>query len=267
MNASESEGLCTRMFITIRLLCLAFLYFYCNNVIYAQQFNSDSWLSKPEGTITIIPTYGQRNWMLMTTYSLFPKWEFTVASYMYNNDRNPATDDGYSSSLYAKYMIYENKAETGGVAVKAGTGLFPGNINAEDRTKNAFRTFWTNFPCTIPFFNDKLSWDLMPGASVTRHYGDNNELAWGFTYSTRVAWYAFNPRLALVGEVFGSAGEVVSIPEYKAGLRWEPSKYAVFAVTYGQEFHGSNGAGLEFGLMLFTPQFACFGGCKTHPDK
>jgi hypothetical protein len=47
------------------------------------------------------------------------------------------------------------------------------------------------------------------------------------------------------------------------GLRWEPSKYAVFAFTYGQEFNGTNGAGFELGAMLFTPPFACLGGCKT----
>ncbi|MCU7549397.1 hypothetical protein OCK74_09745 [Chitinophagaceae bacterium LB-8] len=33
-------------------------------------------------------------------------------------------------------------------------------------------------------------------------------------------------------------------------------------VTHGQEFNGNLGAGFEFGIMLFTPQFACFGGCN-----
>src|SRR5687768_6350565 len=98
----------------------------------AQQFNSDSWLSKPHGTITLIPTAGERNWMIMNTYSLFPRWEFTMAAYMYNDDGDFLTDDGYSASLYAKYMIYENKTATGGVAVKAGTGMRPGTIAGED---------------------------------------------------------------------------------------------------------------------------------------
>ena len=80
----------------------------------AQQFNSDSWLSKPHGTVTLIPTYGQRNSMIMNTYSLFPKWEFTMAAYLYNDDDDPTTNDGYSTSLYVKYMFYENKAQTGG---------------------------------------------------------------------------------------------------------------------------------------------------------
>jgi hypothetical protein len=228
----------------------------------AQQYNSDSWLSKPHGMATIIPTVGQRNSMIMTTFSLFPKWEFTIAGYFYNDDKNPLTDDGYSATIYAKYMIYQNKKETGGAAVKAGTGMFPGTINGEDRAKDAFKTYWVNFPCTIPFFNNKISWDLMPGASVTKNYGPDSTTAWGFTYSTRVAWYPFDYKWSLVGEVFGTEGGVTAIPEYKIGVRWEPSQYAVFAITYGQEFNGTGGAGFEFGIMLFSPPFLCFKGCN-----
>ncbi|HSW56462.1 MAG TPA: hypothetical protein VLH59_15360 [Ignavibacteriaceae bacterium] len=76
--------------------------------VQAQQFSSDNYLSKPHGVATIILTYGERNSMLMNTFSLFPRWEFTVALYIYNNDNDPATDDGYLNSLYFKYMIYEN---------------------------------------------------------------------------------------------------------------------------------------------------------------
>jgi hypothetical protein len=231
------------------------------DIAFPQQFNSDSWLSKPHGMVTIIPTTGERNSMLMTTFSLFPKWEFTVAGYFYNDDNDPLTDDGYSASLYAKYMFYQNKKETGGAAVKAGTGMRPGTINGENREKDAFQSFWINFPSTIPLFNNKLSWDLMPGATVNHNYGQTKTTAWGFTYSTRLAWYPFDPRWSVVGEVFGTEGEAESIPEYKAGIRWEPSQYAVFAITYGNEFNGNNGAGFEFGIMLFSPPFVCFGGC------
>ena len=87
----------------------------------------------------------------MNTYSLFPKWEFTMAAYLYNNDNNTATNDGYSASLYVKYMFYENKAQTGGAAIKAGTGTFPGTLNAELRVEDAFKTYWANAPVTIPF--------------------------------------------------------------------------------------------------------------------
>jgi hypothetical protein len=231
----------------------------------AQQFTSDSWLSKPHGTVTIIPTYGQRNSMLMTTFSLFPKWEFTVSGYFYNNDNDPTTNDGYSNSLYAKYMFYENKAKTGGMAVKFGTGMFPGFLDVDSRVKDAFQTYWVNTPLTVPLFHDKLSWDITPGVSGTMNYGQEGEeknTAWDFTYCTRLAWYPFNPRWSLVGEVYGAHGEAGSPPEYRAGLRWEPNQYAVFAITYGATFDGSTGAGLEFGVMLFSPPFACFGRCK-----
>jgi hypothetical protein len=242
------------------LLIYALLF---TNKSHAQQFNSDSWIAKPHGTITLIPTFGERSTMLMATYSLFPKWEFTNAIYVYNKDKNLNTDDGHSTALYAKYMFFENEAETGGAAVKFGTGMFPGTIKGEDKTNDAFNTYWVNFPITIPFFENQLSWDIMPGASVTRQYGTNKEPnAWGLTYSTRLAWYPLNPIWAIVGEVFGTEGDVYAKPEYKIGLRWEPNKYINWAFTYGQEFNGNEGAGFEIGVMIFTPQFACFGPCK-----
>ncbi|WP_336517593.1 hypothetical protein [Pollutibacter soli] len=233
----------------------------------SQQFNSDSWLSKAHGTVTIIPTWGQRNSMLMTTYSLFPKWEFTIAGYLYNNDRDSRTADGYSTSLYAKYMFYQNKSETGGASVKFGTGMKPGTISGEDREKDAFKSYWVNFPCTVPFFNNTLSIDLMPGVSVTRNYGVEEITAWSFTYSARVAWYPFDMKWSAVGEVFGTEGQNVAIPEFKTGIRWEPTPYVVFAVTYGQEFNGTKGAGFEIGAMLFSPPFACLGGCAQKGEK
>jgi hypothetical protein len=232
------------------------------STVHAQQFNSDSWLSKKHGVVTLIPTVGERNTMLMTTYSLFPRWEFTMAAYLYNNDGDPTTNDGYSSSLYLKYMFYENKSETGGAAVKVGTGMFPGYFDQDGRVKDAFKTYWMNVPVTIPLFNNTLSWDVMPGANMTMNYGEEDETAWAFSYSTRMAWYPLGPKTSIVAEVFGALGKAESIPEYKAGLRWEPSQYAVFALTYGQEFNGTNGAGFEFGIMLFTPPFACFSGCN-----
>ncbi len=64
--------------------------------------------------LQLIATYGERNSMLMNTFSLFRGWEFTIAAYIYNDDDDPTTDDGYSTSLYAKYMFYENDSKTGG---------------------------------------------------------------------------------------------------------------------------------------------------------
>jgi len=254
----------------LKSICQGIIMLILISPLQAQQFNSDSWLSKPLGTITIIPTVGQRNTMLMNTYSLFRKWEFTMAAYLYNNDGDPKTNDGYSTSLYAKYMFYQNKAETGGAAIKFGTGTFPGTIDKELRAKDAFKTFWMNAPATIPLFNNAVSLDVMPGVSVTRNYGEEKTHGWAFTYSGRLAWYPWypqNPKWSVVGEVFGSAGETGGLPEFKAGWRWEPSRYTVLALTYGQEFGGNNGAGFEFGVMLFTPPFACLAGCVEKKPK
>ncbi|MCC6411783.1 MAG: hypothetical protein IT270_08990 [Saprospiraceae bacterium] len=244
------------------------LLFCSTSQILGQQFSSDSYLSKPHGMVTIIPTFGQRNSMLMSGFSLFPRWEFTIAAYTYNNDGKAATDDGYSTSYFVKYMFYENKAKTGGAAFKFGTGLFPGYLSGEDKLEDAFKTYWFNFPITIPLFNNTLQWDLMPGASLTFDYGEQEKTASGLTYATRLAWYPFHPEVSIVGEVFGNTGQAASIPEYKLGLRWEPSPHAVIAITYGQEFTDNNGAGFEFGVMLFTPPFACIGGCgKTKAER
>ena len=235
---------------------------FLSNPVQGQQFSSDSYISKPHGMATVIMTAGERNIMTMTTFSLFPRWEFTFASYIYRDDKNSLTDDGYSTSIYAKYMFYENRAKTGGFAVKAGRGLDPGYLDGEEKVKDASKTYWMNAPATIPFFNNKLSWDVMPGVSVTEKYEGESESAWAFTYTTRLAYYPYNPKWAVVGELFGSKGAVQSHPEYRTGLRWEPSQYANIALTYGAKFDGSRGAGFEIGIMIFTPPFACFGKCK-----
>lgn len=245
------------------LALLAALALTCANPARAQQYNSDNYLSKPQGVMTIILTAGQRNNMIMDTVSLFRNWEFTIAAYIFNPDRDPLTDDSYSTSYYFKYMFYENQRKTGGFAVKGGTGMEPGYIINNVGVKDAFKTYWVNAPVTIPLFKDKVSWDLMPGSSVTFDHGETKETAWAFTYSTRVAWYPFNPMDSFVGEVYGAEGQAVSIPEYRVGMRWEPNPNVVWAVTYDAEFHGTHGGGVELGVMLFTPPFASF----SHPKK
>lgn len=82
----------------------------------AQQYNSDNYLSKPHGVATIILTAGERNAMMMNTFSLFPRWEFTAAVYTFYEANNSQASEGYSTSFYAKYMVFENQAKTGGVA-------------------------------------------------------------------------------------------------------------------------------------------------------
>ena len=242
------------------LCCLAVLF---ARPVLAQQFNSDSYLSKPLGMATLILTYGERNSMLMNTFSLIPKWEFTVSAYLYNDDGNAATDDGYSTSLYAKYMFYENHARTGGAAVKLGTGLDPGYMDAENRLQDAFQSYWMNAPVTLPFFDNTVSWDIMPGTSVGNDFGPESEVAWTFTYATRLAWYPTNPQWSVVGEIVGAEGEGTAPPEYRVGLRWEPDTHTVIALTYDREFEGGqHGAGWELGVMLFTPPFFTISGAR-----
>ena len=189
-----------------------------------------------------------------------------MEGYFYNDDGNTLTDDGYSASLYAKYMFYQNKKETGGASVKTRAGMKPGTIIGEDRQKDAFQSYWMNFPCTIPFFKNKLLLDLMTGLSVTRNYGQTETTAWSFTYSTPAAWYPFDPRWSAVLEVFGTERGVKTIPEYKTGVRWEPGQHALFALTYDNECNGNTGAGFEFGIMVFSPPFVCL-AAATKPKR
>ncbi len=87
-------------------------------------------------------------------------------------------------------------------AVKAGTGTFPGTIDPELREKDAFKTYWMNTPITFPFLDNKLSWDLMPGVSMTKNYGTEETTAWAFTYSTRLAYNPWGPKFSFVGELY-----------------------------------------------------------------
>lgn len=229
---------------------------------HAQQFNSDSWISKDKGTATLIVTTGQQTTMMMTTLALLSSWEFTVAAYIFNRDADRSTSEGHSTSAYAKYMFWQNDAKTGGGAIKAGIGMKPSYTLESVTYQAGSHTFWTNAPITLPFFDNRLSWDLMPGASATLSYPRDGDVAWAFTYSSRLAWYPFSPKLSLVGEVYGAAGQATVSPDYRAGLRWEPDVYTNIALTYGGRFDGGAGTGVELGIMLFSPPFFCIGTCK-----
>lgn len=228
----------------------------------AQQFNSDNYLAKPHGMATLIVTTGEQTTMFMTTVSLFPKWELTAAAYLFNKDEDRTTSEGYSTSLYAKYMIFENKAKTGGIAFKFGAGQKPSYVLDGTGFQGASQTLWVNSPLTLPFLDNKLSWDIMLGASITRNYGDDQVDLGAFTYSTRLAWYPKSPKLALVGEAYGAEGGARLSPEYKAGVRWEPNEHTNIAFTYGGKFNGDHASGFEVGVMLFSPPFACIGPCR-----
>jgi len=157
-------------------------------------------------------------------------------------------------------MFYENKAKTGGWGAMGGTGINPGYLEA-GTTTSTLQSYWLAVPVTIPFYDGAISWDLLPGVSHNQEYGPSNESAWGATYSTRLAVYKVIPQSAIVGEIFGTEGEAYSEPQYRVGVRWE-TKYVITALTYGAALDGSQGAGLEIGLMLLSPRFLCPGGCK-----
>ena len=124
----------------------------------AQQFNSDSWIAKQHGTATIIVTRRPANDDDDDDAVALPRWEFTVAAYIYNRDADRLTSEGHSTSAYAKFMFWQNDAETGGGAVKAGVGMNPSYILEGVAYKTGSQTFWTNAPITLPFFDNRLSW-------------------------------------------------------------------------------------------------------------
>ena len=219
----------------------------------AQQFNSDNYITMPHGTFTFLLTYGQHYSTIIGTASLFPGWEFNVGSTNYRKDVETNTTDHFSTTLYVKHMFYENKSKTGGWAVMGGTGTYPGYLEAGTVT-DSFKSYWVSAPITFPFFNNTLSWDIMPGVTVNLNQGNKDETAWSFTYSTRLAVYKIIPRSAIVGEVFGAEGKGGSKPQFKVGVRWE-SEHVVIAATYGAALDGSQGAGFEIGCMLFSPPF------------
>lgn len=226
----------------------------------AQQFNSDNYWTAPHGTETTVLTLGEHYSTLLVVAALFPGWEFNIGTTLFRKDQEANTTDHFSALGYVKYMFYENKAKTGGLAAMGGTGLNPGYLEAGTTTSN-LKTYWFSVPVTFPFNDGAISWDLLPGVAYNREYGTSNDTAWGATYSTRLAVYKVIPQSAIVGEVFGTAGEAYSEPQYRAGVRWE-TKYVITALTYGAALDGSRGAGVELGVMTLSPPFLCFGGCK-----
>ena len=73
--------------------------------------------------------------------------------------------------------------------------------------------------------------DILPGAVLNIDDGEEGDTAWGLSYSSRVAIYKVIPQSAIVGEVFGVAGEAYAKPTYRLGVRWESRKWIV-AATY-----------------------------------
>lgn len=226
----------------------------------AQQFNSDNQWVAPHGVATLIGTAGQEFAQAYLVAALLPEWEFNAVLTHYYDD--PAADNGAytATNLYAKRRLSENEAGTAGYAVFGGTGIFPGHRDQGERMQ-AFDSWYMAGIATYAFAGDKVLLDLLPGVVANLDQGPSSKTAWGFTYSTRIAVYDVLPRAALVGEVFGTAGEAGSEPSYRLGLRWETPRW-VFAASYSDAFDGSYGAGFEVGIMYYTNPRFCFSGCS-----
>jgi hypothetical protein len=225
----------------------------------AQQFNTDNYWTAPHGTETSVVTVGENYSTILGVVSLFPNWEFNLGATLFKGDQASNTTDHFSTTFYVKHMFYENETKNGGWAVMAGTGVVPGFYQAGTITYDS-KSYWAYVPVTFPFLDGMLSWDIMPGYTVNKSYGTTNDTETGFLYSTRLAIYKVIPQSAIVGEIFGTEGQAYSDPQYRIGVRWE-SKYIVAALTYSNAFDHSQGAGIEFGILILSPQFLCFGGC------
>ena len=219
---------------------------------YSQQFNSDNWWVVPHGSGTFGATFGQNYNLLFIGYGFADKWEVDYMATLYETDQEDTTTH-YSTTAYVKRLLYENEAHTGGVALMAGIGQSPSYLQSDTITRN-LESYWATFAVTVPFFDNRLSWDIMPGVLYDHEYGAGDESATGLTYSTRLALYDVIPQSAIVAEVFGTEGDIASDPQYKVGVRWE-SKAVIIALTYGAGFDGSDGGGIELGMIVLTPSF------------
>lgn len=230
------------------------LFFLLSVSAHAQQFNTDNYLTMPHGTMTFCLTAGERNATFINSFALVQNWEFFAQANLYWEKKEQLLPQHFTTTVYVKYMFYENDAKTGGFAAFLGYGKSPGYFN-QSQFLDRHTNFWTAVPITIPFFDNTLSWDIMPGGIVDFDYGNNKKTAWGFTYSTRIAVYKIIPQSAIVGEYYGTAGELYSEPEYKIGIRWEPNNTVVPAISYSSAVNGTPGAGFEIGVVIFSPQF------------
>ena len=242
-----------QMRLTISLISIT-IFLLSLSSVKAQQFNTDNYLTMPHGTGTFVLTAGQRNSGFVNSFALLPRWEFFAQGTLYWSNESEQIPQHFTTNLYAKYMPYENEEKTAGVGVFLGYGVSPSYY---DRTELLARhtNFWTAVAATIPFFDNMISWDIMPGGMVDFDYGNNKKTAWGFTYSTRIAVYKIIPQSAIVGEIYGTTGELHSEAEYRIGIRWEPNNTVIPAITYGTGVEGSPGPGFEIGVMIFSPPF------------
>lgn len=245
---------------TLISLCLCIVTMGVAPVAHSQQFAGDNQWVAPYGVSTLVATVGEEYSQVYAISSLVPEWEFNAQITRYNDDY-VNDEEGYTAaSLYVKRRLSENEAGTAGYAFLAGTGQFPEHLE-QGEVSNALESWWVMGVATYGFADDRILLDILPGVTLNTEHGEEDETAWGFTYSSRVAIYDVIPQSALVAEVFGTAGEAYADPAYRFGVRWEGKKWIV-AATYSNAFNGNGGAGFELGLMYFTEPRLCWGGCK-----
>jgi hypothetical protein len=230
---------------SIFILCLTQVH-----ILNAQQFAGDNQWVAPYGVATIVGTVGQDYSQLYLVAALIPEWEFNLQLTHYSNDPRTGSDSYTAWSFYAKHRFWQNDDETSGYAILGGLGLIPQHLDRGEVTTD-FHSWWAMGVATYPFLNNTIFLDLLPGFTANFDHKQSAKTAWGFTYSSRVAIYKIIPHTAIVGEVFGTAGDAQSPLGYRAGVRWESPKW-VIAGTYSSFFNGFSGAGFEIGILFFT---------------
>ena len=111
-------------------------------------------------------------------------------------------------------MFTENATKNGGFAIAFGQGANPG-FSVRDSLGSSYEQLFAIPELTIPLLSGKLLWDLNPGVFVDFDCG-------------------VVPRSALVGEIYGTEGDINNPAQYRIGLGWEPSHSLIAAVTWSQ---------------------------------
>ena len=227
---------------------------------YGQQFNSDNQWTAPHGVATLALSVGQEYSTAIAVAALFPDTEFNVGLTRFLEDPDDRTNAHSSGIFYVKRRLTENEAGNAGTAISFGTGVNPSYLSAGEVT-DTFQSWFLTYGYTAEFLDGKITWDLMPGLMVNLDKDRDNETAWGFTWSTRAAFYGIIPQSAIVAEAFGTTGEAYAEPTYRVGVRWESEKL-ILAATYGDTFDGSGSPRFEVGLIFLTGPygFLCWGG-------
>ncbi len=232
----------------------------------AQQFNGDNQWVAPHGVATFILTVGQEYSTALAIAALLPETEFNIGVTHFVDKPLDLTEGHYSGLFYVKRRLFENEAGNAGMSVSVGTGVDPSYLAAGTVT-DTFKSWFASTAYTMAFREGAVTWDLMPGVLVNLDEDQSGQTAWGMTWCTRVAVYKVIPQSAIVGEVYGTAGEAYAEPTYRVGVRWE-SPRVIIAATYGDSFSGNGSPRFEVGVMVLTNQlkFLCLGKCRKDPD-